>query len=97
MGKLGTSTVQFFSVQVDKQLLHGRHKVHKKGSAASHKREVTDALQELLSEEYSSVLESALLSNPWRAVEAYHFFLLAHRLFYSGNFQESLRIVSQCC
>lgn len=81
-------------MQVIKQVSHGRQKVSMKVSAGSHRREMTEALQELLSEEYSSVLESTMISNPWRAVEAYHFFLLAHKLFYSGKFEESFRIVS---
>jgi hypothetical protein len=55
---------------------------------------MADALQELLSEEYSTVFESRLLSNPWRAVEAYHFFLLVQRLFYSGKCEDALKTVS---
>lgn len=77
---------------MDSHVSHSRQKASK--PEAGHKRELTDTLQELLAEDYSSVFESGLLSNPWRAVEAYHFFLLVQRLFYSGNFEESLKTVS---
>lgn len=63
-------------------------------SAGPKKRELSTTLQDLLTEDYSSVVEISLLGNPWRAVEAYHFFLLVHKLFYSANFEESLRTVS---
>lgn len=99
-GGLTTSSclcLLLFFVQVDSHTSHSRQKVSKLETTSSiHKREVTSTLQELLDEDYSSVFESSLLSNPWRAVEAYHFFLLVQRLFYSGNFEESLRTVSAC-
>lgn len=58
------------------------------------KRELSTTLQDLLTaDDYSSVFDISLLSNPWRAVEAYHFFLLVQKRFYSGNFEESLKTV----
>lgn len=90
-----TTSSGFVLVQVDSHVSHGRQKASKlETSSSGHKREVTNTLQELLTEDYSSVFESSLLSNPWRAVEAYHYFLLVQRLFYSGNFEASLRTVS---
>ena len=67
----------------------------KAGKGEGGKRELSTALQDLLTaDDYSSVFDVNLLSNPWRAVEAYHFFLLVQRLFYSGNFEGSLKTVS---
>ncbi len=85
-------------LQVDKHVAHSRQKVAKVdvSSAGSSRQggEFSNTLQELLSEDYSSVFESSLLSNPWRPVEAYHFFLLAQTLFYTGHFEDSLKTVS---
>ena len=84
-------------MQVESHIAHSRQKASKadvNSVASTRKGELSSTLQELLAEDYSSVFESNLLSNPWRAVEAYHFFLLVQRLFYSGNFKESLKTVS---
>ena len=57
--------------------------------------QVMSTLQGLLSEDYSSAAETALLDNPWRGAEAYHFFLLAQRQLYSGQAERSLKTVRQ--
>lgn len=68
-----------------------------KAEGRSDKRELSTTLQDLLTaDDYSSVFDISLLSNPWRTVEAYHFFMLVQKLFYSGNFEESLKTVCPC-
>ena len=80
-------------IQIDSHISYShQHKSAK--NEASKKGGFSSALQELLTEDYSSVFDSSLLGNPWRAVEAYHFFLLVQKLFYSGNMVDSLVTVS---
>ena len=78
-------------VQVDS---HMKQQQQKPGRAEG-RRELSATLQDLVAaDEYSSIFDISLLSNPWRPVEAYHFFLLVQKLFYLGNFEESLKTVS---
>ncbi len=51
-------------------------------------------LQDLLAEDYSSVAESALLDNPWRGAEAYHYYLLTQHQLHSGHPEDALATVS---
>ena len=76
--------------------MQARKKVSKSelSSSSTRKSEFRSTLQELLAENYSSMLDSSWLNNPWRAVEAYHFFLLVQKLFYGGFFEEALKTVS---
>ncbi len=55
--------------------------------------QVMSTLQDLLAEDYSSVAESALLDNPWRGAEAYHYYLLAQQQLHSGNPEDALATV----
>lgn len=94
-------------VQIESHVAHNRQQHQSKatevrssaGSSGSRRRdrELRSALQELLSEDYSTVLDITLLGNPWRTVEAYHFFLTVQRLFYAEKFEESLKTVSVNC
>ena len=73
-------------------LLNQKKKIKDEEGSVSDKRRA--ALKNLLDEDYSSALDRGLVSNPWRAAEAFHFFLLAQRFFYCSRFRESLRVVS---
>lgn len=89
-------------VQIESHVAHTRQqqrqlKAEGQSSVGSSRRsenELSSTLQELLSEDYSTVLDLSLLSNPWRTVEAYHYFLTTQRLFYTEKFEESLKTVS---
>lgn len=60
-------------------------------SSGDKKGGIMSTLQDLLAEDYSSVAESALLDNPWRGAEAYHYFMLAQKQLYSGQVEASLK------
>ncbi|KAJ3116200.1 WD repeat-containing protein 35 [Nowakowskiella sp. JEL0407] len=46
----------------------------------------TAALDGLLTEDVKNVMNTRFLDNAWRGAEAYHFYLLAQRQLYTGNF-----------
>ena len=50
-------------------------------------------LQGLLTEDYSSAADSALVDNAWRGAEAYHFFMLAQKQLYNNQVDDSLKTV----
>ena len=50
-------------------------------------------MQGLLTEDYSSAAETALLDNAWRGAEAYHFFMLTQKQLYSKQVEASLKTV----
>lgn len=81
------------ALMVDSHVMQTRQRASKAdlSSASNRRSEFRSTLQELLAENYSSVLDSSWLNNPWRAVEAYHFFLLVQKLFYGGFFEEALK------
>lgn len=82
-------------MQIDSHIKQQQKAVKAEGRAEG-RRELSTTLQDLITaDDYSSVSDMNLLGNPWRAVEAYHFFLLVQKLFYSGNFEESLKAVSR--
>ncbi|KAJ3204187.1 WD repeat-containing protein 35 [Entophlyctis luteolus] len=49
------------------------------------------ALEGLLAEDSAGTMETKFLDNVWRGAEAYHFYILAQRQFYSGNISGSMR------
>ncbi|KAJ3332051.1 WD repeat-containing protein 35 [Blyttiomyces sp. JEL0837] len=51
----------------------------------------TSALDSMLIEDRKSVFEHRFLDNIWRSAEAYHFYLLTQRQFYSGNVSSAMR------
>ena len=55
--------------------------------------QVMSTLQGLLTEDYSSTADAALVDNAWRGAEAYHFFMLAQRQLYSKQVEASLKTV----
>lgn len=60
-------------------------------TGGSKKGDVMSTLQGLLTEDFSSASEITLLDKAWRGAEAYHFFLLAQKQFYTGLAEPSLR------
>ena len=55
--------------------------------------QVMSTLQGLLSEDYSSTADTAIVDNAWRGAEAYHFFMLAQRQLYTRQLEASLKTV----
>ncbi|KAG5463440.1 MAG: hypothetical protein BJ554DRAFT_7523, partial [Olpidium bornovanus] len=51
------------------------------------------ALSGLLNEDANSGGDMKLLDNAWRGAEAYHYFMLAQRQFYQGNYEAALTTV----
>ena len=50
-------------------------------------------MQGLLSEDYSSTADTALVDNAWRGAEAYHYFMLTQRQLYTRQLEASLKTV----
>ncbi|KAJ1564911.1 WD repeat-containing protein 35, partial [Nowakowskiella sp. JEL0078] len=51
----------------------------------------TSALDGLIAEDSKNIMETRFLDNAWRGAEAYHFYLLAQRQYYSGNSEAAVR------
>ncbi|KAI8616049.1 WD repeat-containing protein 35 [Chytriomyces sp. MP71] len=51
----------------------------------------TSALEGLLAEDLKGSMETKFLDNVWRGAEAYHFYILAQRQFYSGSVNSAMR------
>eukprot|EP00842_Homolaphlyctis_polyrhiza_P002203 jgi/Hompol1/2984/HPOL_006277-RA len=65
------------------------HSITKTGKGAHHAT-ATAALDGLLAEDSENISDNRFLDNAWRGAEAYHFYILAQRQFYSGNLEGSL-------
>ncbi len=48
--------------------------------------QATSALAGLLEEDAASISDTKMIDSAWRGAEAYHFYLLAQRQLYDGNF-----------
>lgn len=88
------------NLQIDSHISHNRQqqrivKTEREAGTDARRHELSTTLQDLLTEDYSSVTDVSLLGSPWRTVEAYHFFLLVQKLFYAGHLEESLKTVSK--
>ncbi|KAI9193226.1 uncharacterized protein BJ171DRAFT_588781 [Polychytrium aggregatum] len=69
------------------------HKLHKSGKGLG-RESVTAALDGLLEEDKKNTMDGKFLENAWRGAEAYHFYLLCQRQYYSGNFEGAVNTAS---
>ncbi|KAJ3057254.1 WD repeat-containing protein 35 [Rhizophlyctis rosea] len=65
------------------------HALTKAGKGGSEK--ATAALDALLTEDRTNPLDSKILDTAWRGAEAYHFYLLAQKQYYHGDFDDAVR------
>ncbi|KAJ3413661.1 WD repeat-containing protein 35 [Chytridiales sp. JEL 0842] len=66
------------------------HEISKSQRSVGVDKEIS-ALEGLLLEDRKSNMDTKFLDNAWRGAEAYHFYLLAQRQFYSGNYDSAMR------
>ncbi|KAJ3015471.1 WD repeat-containing protein 35 [Thoreauomyces humboldtii] len=67
------------------------HTLTRSQAAGSQEQQTSAALEGLLAEDSKTTMESKFLDEAWRGAEAYHFYILAQRQFYSGNVEGAVK------